>query len=329
MHTLYTRLSSSGLSDLENLNEYETQALDDLISFLSDARPFFETLSADVKTWPETGLNEHLVLVVCGNWYDLATDCCTIEPKVKVIASAAHTLENAEVLLTGGRCERLTPKHAELVGGEPLLLQQALVRHPYSLPAERIALYSGSKVTNHNLWAAVHYAQQVHAFTRQEVRLHFVEEAYLVKREACGLAAILSELRDSSFIAGVQFTAVGAQSFEELQRLHKDQSFIALALLIGEYDRLQRYTQAGIDVATQTHGSVSTRGAVLAGGAIDDLKPAVRSAIDNLKERHKQGLLKLGEDVLQKYPRDQMLALASPCCDQEEETEELSDCYCS
>merc|ERR1712187_1057890 len=114
----------------------------------------------------------------------------------------------------------------------------------------------------------------------------FVEEGYLVKREAAGFYKVLHDADDAaekSAIAGARFTATGAQKFQDLLQLHGGRAEIVLALLFGELEKLEKYTSPGIDAATATHGQVTSRGAVLANGALDGLNPVQKVALDALR----------------------------------------------
>ena len=60
---------------------------------------------------------------------------------------------------------------------------------------------------------------------------------------------------DGAARRGVRFHGVGARSFSALTRLHRGRHDIALALLLGEFDRLERYATAHGNSSTTTHGS--------------------------------------------------------------------------
>jgi len=280
----------------------EISTLDELMSFLRSASPWFKSGEAETQD-AEVGQGEETVLGVCGNWYD-------VPHKALVLARLAAMHPAADLLLMGGREERLTPADAVEAGGEPLLLQRVLSAQ-FGLHPRRTVVYTGSRVTNHNLRAILHYAKQVHEFTGRTVRLHLVEEGFLVRREAAALAAQLRE--DSAaacVIAGIQFEPCGPNQFEALVETHQGRADIALALVLGEHDRLQRYTVAGT-ATTVTHGLVQ-RGAVVDVGALDALEPSLAELIAALRERHKDGLLSSGKHVLERLPREQMLPLATP-----------------
>ena len=60
----------------------------------------------------------------------------------------------------------------------------------------RTIVWSGSRVTNHNLLAALAYAKQVRDFTQRRSDTTFVEERFLVRREAAVEDAVLGEGSD-------------------------------------------------------------------------------------------------------------------------------------
>lgn len=286
------------------LTSNDVCVLDQLMVFLRSVAPWFQSSEADAcDDWPRVGEQEELVVAVCGNWYD-------VPHKAPVLHKAASLQSSADLLLTGGRSERLTPMDAVEAGGEPLLLQKTLCSQ-YGIPSKRIVIYSGSRVTNHNLCAMLHYAKQVHEFTQRIVKLHVVEEGFLLRREA---AALVSQLREDSIaaavVADVHFTAVGPQNFQDLVAVHSGRTDVALALVVGEYDRLQRYSNPGTDT-TATHGLVR-RGVVLDAGALDALDTSLRESLLELHERHKDGLLAAGRNVLEHLPREEMLLIATP-----------------
>eukprot|EP00418_Pyrodinium_bahamense_P048915 CAMPEP_0179168712 /NCGR_PEP_ID=MMETSP0796-20121207/83000_1 /TAXON_ID=73915 /ORGANISM="Pyrodinium bahamense, Strain pbaha01" /LENGTH=260 /DNA_ID=CAMNT_0020871489 /DNA_START=41 /DNA_END=820 /DNA_ORIENTATION=- len=244
------------------LSREELKVLDELMAFLRRADPWFEFGEATAQDpWPMAAEGERALLAVCGNWYDLPH-------KASELARAAAREASAELLLTGwGREERLTSREAAALGGEPLLLQRALCRQ-FGLRPGRAVVYNGSRVTNHNLSLILHYAKQVHEFTGSATRLTIVEEGFLVRREAAGLA---SQLREDSaaaaVLAGVRFAAVGPRTFEGLVEAHNGRQDVALALVLGEHSRLRRYQTPGC-ATTAMHGLVH-RGAVVDAGALD------------------------------------------------------------
>ena len=100
----------------------------------------------------------------------------------------ARTPKTTELLLAGPR--GAPSADAERVGGEPLLLQRRLVEK-YGVDVRRTIVWSGSRVTNHNLLAALAYAKQVRDFSQRRTDTTFVEERFLVRREAASLAHLL------------------------------------------------------------------------------------------------------------------------------------------
>ena len=102
--------------------------------------------------------------------------------KASEISRATEFLTKADVLLTGGRVERLTPIEAVEVGGEPMLLQRELSQR-YDVSPSQMVLWTGSRVTTHNLRAMLHYAKQLLEFRRRPARFWIIEESFLVRRE--------------------------------------------------------------------------------------------------------------------------------------------------
>lgn len=276
----------------EALGSDELEVLDRLMAFLRSADPWFESVSPEApQGWKCAGEGEVSVMAVCGNWYDLPH-------KAEVLAAAAAAQPDADILLCGGRAERLTPAAAVDVGGEPILLQRALWER-HELHPRRVAVYTGSRVTNHNLRAMVHYAKQVHEFTGSAVRLHLVEEGFLVRRAAAALAKELRDSEASRVVAHVSFVPVGAQSFEELRGLHGGSAGVALALVLGEWERLRQYASPGSQT-TAVHGSVQ-RGAVVEASAVDSLDPSVAAAIAELRAGRSE-LVGAGRALLDRAP---------------------------
>ena len=270
----------------------ELRALDKLLGFLSDPAPYFQQGNATD--------NAQLV-AVCGNWYDLPH-------KAHVLA---RTPKTTELLLAGGRAERLTSADAERVGGEPLLLQRRLVEK-YGVDVRRTIVWSGSRVTNHNLLAALAYAKQVRDFSQRRTDTTFVEERFLVRREAASLAHLLgadAAARDA--VASVRFHGVGARSFAALTRLHRGRHDIALALLLGEFDRLERYATNFGNSSTTTHGSRKRTHALLGRGALDGLGVPLRRNLAAIRTTH-AALLTKGRELLERAPRQQMQREAAP-----------------
>lgn len=210
------------------------------------------------------------------------------------------------MLLCGGREERLTSQAAADLGGEPLLLQRCLTQK-FQLEPRRIAIYSAAKVTNHNLWAMQHYARQVLEFTGNQVELLLVEEGFLIRRVAAALHTRLQEERVGGVcFRAVRFVAVGARTFRELVALHNDREDIALALVVGEYTRLQAYRVPSAADANQQDGRL------LKVDALADMPEPLVARLTALVERHAHGLLGSGRALLEHTPRPLMLKAATP-----------------
>ena len=143
----------------------EVQVLDRVLTVLSSPQPFFP--SAD---WPRLAEDDRYISVVavCGNWYD-------VPHKAKEVAAAARRLPGADILLTGGRKERLTPASAVELGGEPMLLQREL-QEQYAVSPSRMVIWTGSRVTTHNLRTILHYTKQLMEFRRRPAQLLLARE---------------------------------------------------------------------------------------------------------------------------------------------------------
>ena len=192
------------------------------------------------------------LLAVCGNWYD-------VPHKAQALASAISANPDAEILLTGGRDERLTSPKAVEMGGEPLELRAAL-HERHGVPLRRISLWTGSRVTNHNLLSMLGYAKQLRSWHRRRVRLRIFEEAFLVRREAASLHALLAadpEARGA--LSGVAFQPVGPTTFGALAASHGQRADVALALLLGEVDRLERYSTRGKQLVLPTDAPLAAQ----------------------------------------------------------------------
>ena len=73
---------------------------------------------------------------------------------------------------------------------------QSQLHELHNVSRSRMVIYSGSRITNHNLRAMLMFASTTHAFERRAVNLQIVEEAFLVRREAAAFRALLN--RDSA-----------------------------------------------------------------------------------------------------------------------------------
>ena len=155
------------------LTSADYATLDSLMGWLNASsclvpRPFL----ARVCTRGDVILSPRMsnVLAVCGNWYD-ATH------KADELIKAARRRPQATLLLTGGRAERLTPPEAVALGGEPMLLQSILKQR--GIEPRRMVLYTGSRITNHNLRAMLMYAQSVQSFEKHAINMTIFEEGLL------------------------------------------------------------------------------------------------------------------------------------------------------
>lgn len=117
-----SRLSRSAVyNSVASLGADEVSTLDALMEMLGSPLPWFDT----ELLHPRRLLRHHeattpVVLATSGNWYDIIH-------KAKPLAQLARELPMAELILTGGRSERLTSFEAQVIGGESVLLRQALV----------------------------------------------------------------------------------------------------------------------------------------------------------------------------------------------------------
>ena len=239
-----------------------------------------------------------------------------------------------------GRAERLTSAAAALVGGESLLLQQRL--REMNVPSRQMVLWTGSRVTSHNLHmilgptrvlnqpepaprfsladASCHFARAAYAKQRSEfsggrsaVHLWIVEEFLLVRRMAAGLHSLFAvDAEARAAVTSVRFLAVGPRQFNGLVTLHGGRAEVALALVMGEYRRLQAYSRPGNETTT-THG-IRQHPALVPAGALDNLSKRLRRQLVDLETRHGApgGLLAEGRRILERAPREEMLRLATP-----------------
>ena len=263
-----------------NLTSQEFQSLDALLTVLTSPLPYFDLAPRVQRKNSRPGLLE--IFAVCGNWYD-------VPHKASVMASAAKQRPSATLLLTGGRAERLTPPEAVKQGGEPLLLQNHL-HQQYGLPKSRMAVYSGSRITNHNLLAMLMFAETTTDFERQPVSLTIYEEAFLVRREAAAMHALLQR-PEAVLAAGslevVRFRPVGALTFRGLVETHGGRVEVALALVLGEIARLRSYS-----IPSNRSNEVVLPSSAAA------LDPGLTDAVDRIFARHRKGLLAVGKELL-------------------------------
>ena len=192
------------------LGPQDLRTLDGLMMLLRSPEPWFTAASRPLERLNGT---LHDLIAVSGNWYDLPH-------KAGVLANEAHRRPTATVLLAGGRNERLTPPEAVRIGGEPMLLQKEL-RERFGIEAHRMVLWTGSRITNHNLRFALHYVSMIHGFDRfaQPVRLQLVEEGFLLRRVAAALRGILSN-ESPSGLSSIHFLPCGPRSFSGLVMWH-------------------------------------------------------------------------------------------------------------
>ena len=272
------------------LSPSESITLDHIIQQLASPAPFIDV------TPPSPRSSCLHVIAVAGNWYD-------VPHKAPVLARLASRRTTATLLLTGGLNERLTPPRAVALGGEPLLLQAELAER-HNVSRTRMVLYSGSRITNHNLQAMLMYAGATRRFDQRPICLQIVEEAFLVRREAAALRVLLD--RDAAAarsLASVRVRPVGARSFAQLVATHGGRADVALALVLGEVSRLRTYA-ANASAAHRT--SVEA-----ADDAIDNvaLPPAAAklpgpldAQADALIASHRAGLLATGKALLADRP---------------------------
>ena len=215
------------------LTAAEVRTLDALIAFLSTSSPFFP--SAPLPN--EAGVT---VAAVCGNWYDVPS-------KMPILAEMARTSPSLTLLLSGGRDERLTLPEAKELGGEPLYLQAKLFR-TYGIERSRQLIWSGARITNHNLRAMLFYAKQTQEFEHRSTRLQILEQGFLVRRLAASMRALLDkDPAAQRAIASLTVRAVGPMTFDGLVALHGGHDEVAFALIYGELKRLTQYSVATND----------------------------------------------------------------------------------
>lgn len=266
------------------LSTADIATLNELLRALADPSPFLSIAPPALRIG-------HQVFAVCGNWYD-------VPHKASVLSRLAAHRPASTLLLTGGRDERLTPPEAVALGGEPMLLQRELAEHNVS--RARMVIYTGSRITNHNLQAMLMFAQSSHRFERRLVSLQIIEEAFLVRREAAALRSILSlDPAASKAFSSVRIRPVGARNFGELVATHGGHTDVALALALGEVLRLRQYSNA----TGQWRGSISIDNALLPIEAARLAADGLDERLDGLLARHEHGLLASGRALLSDRPR--------------------------
>lgn len=96
--------------------------------------------------------NLETLIVVAGNWYDRG--------KAPKIGELAAQYPGCTILLAGGRAERLTSSRSLQLGGEPLELREVLLGSG-QVAASQLVLWTGSRVTTHNIMIWKHFVEQV------------------------------------------------------------------------------------------------------------------------------------------------------------------------
>merc|ERR1711920_965387 len=98
----------------------------------------------------------------------------------------------------------------------------------------------------------------------------------------------MGQLQDDSVaasaIASVRFLSVGPRRFQDLVTLHNGHVSVVLALVLGELDRLQRYSIPGA-ATTATHGSI-IRGAVLGASALEGISAGLLQELQELRQKY-------------------------------------------
>lgn len=189
------------------------------------------------------------VIYVSGNWYD--------SDKAAALARAAlEEFPESSIFLSGG-IGRLTLPSTRGAGGEPVVLQRRLVE--LGVPAERIAMWTGSKVTTHNSRGLVLYLQQLEdmaTFGKSDEDIELLprdvilfEEGFLVRRCRASLVAEISSAirrgrlrRDGLGYLSCRSTSPAAEVYEDFARRHAEHAGAAAHLIVGEMDRIDSYS---------------------------------------------------------------------------------------
>ena len=227
------------------------------------------------------------VIAISGNWYDGAH-------KLAPLVRAATQWPSATLLLTGGRAERLTSPAAVQAGGEPLLLRSQLLAR--GVVASRLVVWSGSRITVHNLQAMLAYVRQKRSFERARTRLLLLEECVLVRRVAAQLGALLRvDPYAREALEEVRVRPCGARSFRALVAAHGGRADVALAMLLGEVDRIERYSEheaagGGSSGGGGGRGSGSDVGWLVLSPSARLGDPALETALRALAVRHARTL---------------------------------------
>jgi hypothetical protein len=157
-----------------------TTAVDVLFDFLSHNRTIVAADDREAK--PDRADFE--LIFACGNWYD--------DRKAAMVHHLANAHLSAKILIAGGQAERLTTLRAEAAGGEPFEMLDVLQRR-FNISNRRVIVWTGSRVTTHNLRILLHYVKQVYEFERRASVVTVVEEPYLVARVAATLSFLLRD----------------------------------------------------------------------------------------------------------------------------------------
>ena len=274
------------------LSPDDTRVLDDLIRFLATSAPFFQS-GIGSSNFPPCDIPCLRVATVSGNWYDLAHKASSLADLLH--APSASTSNDVILLLTGGRAERLTLPDATVVGGEPLLLQEYMHK-AFGVAKARMVLYSGSRITNHNLMAMLHFAKQTLAFERRKVALEVVEEAFLVRRAAAAMRSILdADPEAKKALSSVRFRPAGPLTFDELVAVHGGHADVAFALVLGEVRRLRLYSS---HAKGRSGGGSSVDKLLLPAEASILPSRTLDAEVDRLWQVHRTGLYASGSALL-------------------------------
>eukprot|EP00756_Hemistasia_phaeocysticola_P040957 Hpha_TRINITY_DN16891_c0_g3::TRINITY_DN16891_c0_g3_i1::g.149297::m.149297 len=285
----YVRRAKKNAPPPSSLSVRVAKALDELMLFLSREGPGIGGFDRDAGA-------TKTVLTVSGNWYDPA--------KASAIASDYRADPSSVILVTGG-LGRLSPSEADAVGGEPFLLRQRLL--DLGVPAAKVLVSSAGAVTNHNLQAILLYAKQVFEFTGKKVRVRMYEEAYLVRRSAGSLSVMLDRDTEARVaVAGVQYVATGSTTLPELVQRHRWVEDVALALVVGEVERLRIYST---DAAPGGRPFVPPE-------SLSGMPAGVQDVLDAMVPGTDAGdVLARGKKLLGKADRLELLRLAEPTWD--------------
>jgi len=185
-------------------------------------------------------------------------------------------LTKSNAVLSGGRAERLTTVRSVALGGEPLELRELLIAEGVS--PTRLVLYTGSRVTTHNINLFRHYLNQILEFEPNKVfNLFLVEEAYLIRRIRATALAAFDALFCSGRIERLEFVPSGAPGVDEMIALHQNHKPLIAAFLVGEIERLFAYSESTTENKKQLFSS-SQAFVGLSSSQIAELKAIVHSS---------------------------------------------------